>query len=187
MCTTYDYEEAQAHILLDAIRRGQDISWVAHGDSMSPCVVSGSTVTITPLDPQHVKRGEVGLFILEDDPNTSHKTRTESLFESTHQTADVRGQRWILHRVIKNDQDLRVLYTRGDHLPRSDTPFTYTQYVGVLKCTRPSFTTPSPNRNLFILLSRWLHQHNARSLSARIVGLFWVTVYPLYHRLKYRR
>jgi hypothetical protein len=158
----------QAELLLKALEQGIEISWIAHGESMYPSIPSGSLVTICPLEPNKIKRGEVGLFILE------------------HTIDGEDTQTWILHRVLKNDRRVKVIHTRGDRLPHSDTPFSYMQCAGVLKCTLPpSLTHIQRQWHVSTRVSAWLHQRDARSLSARAVGLLWVMIYPLYHRLKY--
>ena len=168
MKTQRAQRDDQAELLLKALERGLEISWIAHGESMYPSIPSGSLVSICPLDPKTIRRGEVGLFIL------GHTVTAEDT------------PAWILHRVLKNDKRAQVIHTRGDHLPLSDTPFSYTQCVGVLQCAQPpSLFSTQRKWRVFVRVSAWLHQRDARSLSARCVGLIWVTLYPLYHRLKY--
>ena len=183
--------EAQAQLLLKALARGLEISWVAHGTSMHPSIPSGSSVTITPLNPERLKRGEVGLFIQSDELQDTHQTRVDDPQHA--QTDDPQNlnlthrTEWILHRVLRNDPKRRLIYTRGDHLPRSDIPFTYLQCVGVLKCIDPPAAKRQHAWPKLCSLSVWVNRRDARSVTARMTGLFWATLYPLYHRLKYRR
>ena len=182
-----ELEEEQSRLLLQALARGLEISWVAHGASMLPSIPSGSSVKVTPLSPERLKRGEIGLFIHAScQTQDSSLTRSESLKMSAPADDQLRRHtEWILHRVLKNDPKRRLIYTRGDRLPRSDVPFTYLQCVGVLKCIDPPVTYVHHSWFRLGSLSVWLNQRNARSISARTIGLFWVTLYPLYHRLKY--
>ena len=185
MHTPHKLAEAQAEILLESLAQGREISWIAHGQSMWPTIPSGTIVTISPLEPEFVKCGEVGLFILPSFPD--HDEGSANGAEHKRDTDQI----WVLHRVLKNDRHTQCIYTRGDHLPLSDTPFDYIQWLGVLKCTAASQDIVSaPHhasrilRGLYHLSSR-VHQKDARSLNARLIGLFWVTLYPIYHRLKH--
>ena len=187
MQTPQTLAEAQAELALELLAQGREISWIAHGQSMWPSIPSGTVVTIKPLKPEQVKCGEVGLFIL---PKVTGRERTSPVGSAHHSDAK---QIWILHRVLKNNRRTQRIYTRGDHLPLSDTPFEYNQWVGVLKCTTaPHDQTPTQNatstsrilRGLYRISSK-VHQKNARSLNARLIGILWVNLYPIYHRLKH--
>ena len=97
---------AQAEILLEALGKGHSISWIAHGDSMLPCIPSGCIVTVSPCDPHLLKRGEVGLFVTDSD--------------------------WILHRIKHHDPQRHLIYSQGDRAPHADSPWGYDQARGVL-------------------------------------------------------
>ena len=185
----YRLEEAQAQLLLQALARGLEISWVAHGTSMLPSIPSGSSVTVTPLGPERLKRGEIGLFVLasRETHEVSHARGDDLKMSAPSDDQLIHHTEWILHRVLKIDPKRRLIHTRGDRLPHLDIPFTYLQCVGVLKRIDPPATYVQHAWCMPCSLSVWVNQRNARSVSARIIGLFWVLLSSLYHRFKYSR
>ena len=152
-------------------------------------------MTIAPLEPHLARCGEVGLFILSRNPDQDEPSIVlHHTMYAAQSEIELPQDIWVLHRVLKNDRNAQCMYTRGDHLPLSDTPFQYNQWVGVLTSTHlhtlPVTPPPSSKHAYRILrglfrISSWVHQKNARSLNARLIGLFWVNFYPIYHRLKY--
>ena len=50
-----------ASTYIEQLRRGETVSFRPHGNSMTPRILSGERVTVAPVDPATIERGDVVL------------------------------------------------------------------------------------------------------------------------------
>lgn len=158
-----ELEQAQEALFLDSLNKGAAVSFIARGQSMWPWISDGAQVTISPISPIDLKRGDV--ILLRIIGNTERQ-----------------GSAWVLHRLIRRDPTRALLYTQGDRTPRPDEPWREEALLGVLTSVRAtSSSTPRVFRTLMLhsIVSK------PRSLRARYLGLIWSMTYRLFFRIKY--
>lgn len=150
-------EKHKAELFISALQSKQVIQFIALGTSMSPAIPSGALVTISPCHPSLLRCGEVALCILDQAGDS--------------------GQAWVLHRVISNQRQQRIVKMAGDRLPISDEIRSYENVLGVL-------TAIQVERSFGLSLIFTLINNNPRSLYTRALGLSSLVLYRMYSRLK---
>lgn len=116
-------EDTQAELFIEALKRGQTISFIALGGSMRPWIPTRSRVTVEAIHPSELRWGEVALAVIPPLLPPS-QDRSEGPL--------LRAHSWVLHRIITNDRQAKLIHTMGDRLPLPDPPRPYPQVLGVL-------------------------------------------------------
>lgn len=160
-----DLESQRSQFVIDLLRQGYSVKLKVIGQSMYPSILSGSEVTISPIEKQEVrfiKQGELILCSVE---------------------ADQISTSWVLHRVIKNKYRSQLLIMGGDRLPVNDEVRTYEQVLGRLsKLEFPDHLQSQPGwRAHFLSL---LTQTRPESCLTRYLGLSYLHLYRIYKRMQ---
>ena len=97
-----DIETQRSQFMIDMLRQGYSVKLMVVGQSMYPSILSGSEVTICPIEQENIrfiKKGELILCLIEVNQAASP---------------------WVLHRVLKNNYQSQQLIMGGDRLLVND-------------------------------------------------------------------
>jgi signal peptidase I len=124
-----DFAELSRGIL----KRGASLRFKAHGSSMVPLIRDGDLLTIRPLKPWDVIRGDVVLY----------------------QTV---SEKCVVHRVVKIDfrNEQRIFVTKGDASPGSVEEIEEDRVLGCVVHIHRNERCINLNRNVWWILSRHL-------------------------------
>ena len=124
-----DFAELSRGIL----KRGDSLRFKAYGSSMLPLIRDGDLLTIEPVKPWDVKRGDVILYQTE-------------------------GEKCVVHRVVKIDlrNEQHILVTKGDASPGSVEELEENRVLGRVVHIHRNERCINLNRNVWWILSRHL-------------------------------
>ncbi len=133
----------------DLLQIGQSIRFRADGVSMAPTILHGDFLTVTPVEPSAIRKGDIILYR--------------------------NGRSTIAHRVVNVDAGKSFLL-RGDALEAADAPVGPNQILGRVVSLERAGRTIDPNsaRIKIVLMARRLGLHIkvwlARRLSEALAG-----------------
>lgn len=160
-----DLEIQRSQFMIDMLRQGYSVKLRVIGQSMYPSILSGSEVTICPIeqeDIRFIKKGELILCLVEVNQATSP---------------------WVLHRVLRNKCQSRQLIMGGDRLLVNDEARNYEQVLGrVTKLDLPDFLKHQPRWRVHFLSA--LTQTRPESYLTRYLGLSYLHLYRIYKHIQ---
>jgi len=104
-CTISNRQDLTAGLIEGLLEEGLSVRTIVTGRSMSPAILSGDTVTISPVGSENLNKGDIVLI------------------------RNGNG-RLVLHRIIHQDKSRTVVRTKGDSLNSLDPATTAERILG---------------------------------------------------------
>ena len=145
-----EYRRIAQLVMSELLYEGNEVEIPAFGLSMFPFLLPGTIIRIKRCKLSQVNKGDIILF--------------------------TRDNKIVLHRCIKRDNNM--IYTKGDSLVKSDTPFSFDNYLGKLIAYK--------RRNEFQSVNNKSFQYYARMilLVKPVSGYFLRPLSFLWYKLK---